>query len=151
MKQKIDWFRAIIILAAGAGLIWLVIALGASPIGWVLGATTRTASVDVTIPVVFRWADNTQLIPKVDYKYTRVDYGPCSNDEQLLTDINGGTVIPAGYSTARINYVPIGVRFCYVASVVAPDGSFIGRSNPADFTLPSDTIPGSVVNFRIAR
>ncbi len=114
-------------------------------------AQTRTASVDVTIPAVFRWADNTQLIPKVDYKHTRIDYGPCSNDEQLLTDIKGGTIIPAGRITGRINYVPIGVRLCYVASVVAPDDSFIGRSNPADFTLPGDTIPGSVVNFRIAK
>lgn len=114
-------------------------------------AQVRTASVDVTLPAVFRWADNTQLIPKVDYKHTRVDYGPCSNDEQLLTDIKGGTIIPAGSIMGRINYVPIGVKLCYVASVVAPDGSFIGRSNPADFTLPANTKPGSVVNFRIAK
>lgn len=115
------------------------------------GATIKTASVIVTIPAVFRWADNTQLIPKLDYKHTRVDYGPCSNDEQLLTNINGGTIISAGYISGRINYVPIGVKLCYVASVVAPDGSFVGRSNPADFTLPADTVPGSVVNFRIAK
>ena len=114
-------------------------------------AIPKKASVSVTIPAVFRWDDNTQLIPKVDYKHTRVDYGPCSNDEELLTNIRGGTTIPAGTLTGRINYVPIGVEFCYVASVVAPDGSFIGRSNPASFTIPVGTKPGSVVEFRIAK
>jgi hypothetical protein len=114
-------------------------------------AAPATASVDVTIPAVFRWADDTQLIPKVDYKHTRVDYGPCSGTPELLTNILGGTTIDAGRIMGRITYVPIGVKLCYVATVVAPDGSFIGRSNPKDFTLPRDTVPGSVVDFRIAK
>lgn len=114
-------------------------------------AVPKTASVDVTIPAVFRWADDTQLLPKIDYKHTRIDYGPCSNDEELLTDLWGGTIIPAGRITGRINYVPIGVKLCYVASVVAPDDSFVGRSYPKDFTLPGNTVPGSVVEFKIAK
>ena len=36
MKQKVNWFRVVGILAAGAALIWLAIALGKSPIGWVI-------------------------------------------------------------------------------------------------------------------
>jgi hypothetical protein len=35
MKRKIDWPNAIIILAAGALLVYAVIALG--PVGWVTG------------------------------------------------------------------------------------------------------------------
>jgi hypothetical protein len=110
-----------------------------------------TATVMVTIPAVFTYEDGTQLIPKVDYKHTRIDYGPCSGDDELLTDILGGSIVWAGKVSTLIHYVPIGRKLCYVATVVAPDRSFIGRSNPAEFTLPSDTVPGSVVNFRIAK
>ena len=69
-----------------------------------------TASVLVTIPAVFTYEDGTQLIPKVDYKHTRTDYGPCSGDDELLTDILGGSVVLAGQISTLINYVPIGVK-----------------------------------------
>jgi hypothetical protein len=114
-------------------------------------AQTKTASVNVTIPAVFRWADGVALVPRKDFKHTQVMYGTCSRDAALLKDMQGGTNIAAGQSLGRINYVPIGQRWCYVATVIGMDDAPIGRSNVFEFTLPANTKPGSVINLKALR
>ena len=111
--------------------------------------SAEAADVDVHIPATYYWADKTPLVAKTDFKYTQVAYGKCSDDEQLLVSIMGGTNIMAGQTVGRVSYVPAGVRLCFVATVMGTDGLPLGRSNVAEFAISPSTKPGQVYDLRI--
>ena len=140
MKQRINWFMAGLILALGALLIFLFISLGKSSVGLLIPSASGQSlppppiEVYVEVPPQYVWEDGTPLVPRTDYIYTKVDYGPCSGDDQMLVEILGGTVVLAGQTLGKIFYVPRNREFCAVATVMSPTRQPLGHSNVAQFS-----------------
>jgi hypothetical protein len=145
MSRKVDWFRIGVMAALAALVIAVSMILGKSWVGLALGADMTY--VRVTVPAKLYWADGTALVPKTDYKYMVISYGPCSGDAEIMTRILGGTNIWPPQVDGVINYVPVGQVFCAVATVIGPDNSPIGKSNTAVFSTVG-TKPGAPLNLR---
>lgn len=148
MLRRPDFFSLLTLGALAALVLWLVFLLARIPmIGMALGADTATAV--VTVPLTYHWADGTPLVPNTDYRYTTVSYGECSGDEEILKTVMGGTTIPAKKDQGLIFYVPVGVPLCAVAVVFDMDRLPLGKSNVAEFIIPTGIKPGTPVNLQL--
>jgi hypothetical protein len=141
MKPKPDRFNTLLLLLLGAAAVYLL-----AYSEWATGGSNNTAPVDITLPAKFYKADGAEMKPWVDYMYTEVVYGTCSDDDALLVNIAATTRVYPRFTTGRIEDVPVDVRWCFVATVISPAGQPVARSNVFEIVLDG-TKPGKAHNL----
>lgn len=116
MKGKVDWFRAAVILGAGAAAIWLMIVLGKSPIGIALGGEA-----DLTWVAPTQNCNGTPLTNLAKYDLT---YGqkrqelPLTPLSKTVTGLTPGTW---WFSLAAVNSTGDRSEFVTVEKVIPPE------------------------------
>ena len=143
MRKSVDWFQVGLIIALAIAVIWVLVVLGRSPIGWML--PSANAQTRVTLPASISaadrvtwvmplnqghplcWSDGNAEQPRVIrfYRY-RVEGGP----KQLYLSLDRSLWVagaPTNFCTAGTHLVPKAGHWVYEAEIcwlpVAADGS----------------------------
>ena len=134
MNRKFDWFNALAILTVGLGFIWILIVLGKSPIGLVLGAEPAKPAWNVRVSLPepgYRQADGS-LLGFTKFKGTRIIWGSCDAKGYPLE--GGGEVTVRSWQFFGEVKIPAGRDVCIVAVVIGLDGMPMGMSTPVRYS-----------------
>ena len=119
MSKRIDWFRVLVILALGAGVIWVSIILGRSPIGWVIpSANAGEAALTWTAPT--KNCNGTDLTNLTGYSLTYGQKRVALGTAPLSYTVTGLTPGTWWFSLAAVTPVTRS-EFVTVEKVVPPE------------------------------
>lgn len=119
MKQKVDWFRVAAILGAGAAFVWLVLAIGKSPLG-LLFPSASAGEADITWVAPTKNCDGTALTNLAKYDLT---YGQKRTDlplTPLAYKVTGLTPGTWWFSLAAVNSGGVSSQFVTATKTIAP-------------------------------
>lgn len=150
MKRKVDWFRVLVILALAAGVIWLSIILGRSPIGIALGAE-QTYPLRVELPQPGYRKHDGSILKFTEFQRTQILYGTCDPTTQI-GELYGEVSVKSWSFVSPVFRVPVNVEVCIVAVVIGLDGQPMGRSNVAKYltaVAPGGPVPQTPQSLKI--